>query len=532
MPSTTRCVLAAALLAPAWALGQPAGQPATPAPPTHPALPESPALPASPARPASPPPPAATPAGPPLVASATIDNADLAVDPATTSIRITFDRPMRTDRFSVCGGGPTFPVSGSPSWADDRTLVLPVTLKPGSTYSFSLNCPSAQNLHSASGEPLRPYPISFSTRKPTDPTPRLTDALRTSGLSALRTAIFSRYSHRDLKGVDWDRRLTDMAPRFAAATTPSAFARAVAETLRPANDLHASVSVGPFTLQTASRSVQPNLIESRLTSRLQSPATSKAGIVTGLLTTSAAAAPIPYIRIPSWAVTPAELEPALTFLRQHAKAPGIVIDVRPNAGGDESVARRFASCFVAAPAVYARHRTVDPSAPGGFAPAAERRITPADAPVRFTGQVAVLMGPANMSSCESFLWMIRAGVPSPRSRLFGERSFGSSGNPKPHDLGNGVTVVLPSWIDQDPDGNPIEGRGIEPDQNVPGGADASLPEDPVLAAALSWLPVGPAQSPSLPGLPLPDAPPMPVPVPAPVPTPTPPVIPPLPTNPR
>jgi hypothetical protein len=466
-------------------------------------------LPASPAR------PAATPAGPPLIAAATIDNADLAVDPAIASIRITFDRPMRTDRFSICGGGPTFPVSGQPSWADDRTLILPVTLKPGSTYSFSLNCPSAQNLRSASGDPLRPYPISFATRKPTDPTPRLTDALRTSGLAALRTAILSGYSHRELKGVDWDRRLTDMAPRFAAATTPSAFARAVAETLRPANDLHASVSVGPFTLQTASRFVQPNLIESRLTSRLQSPATSKAGIVTGLLATSAAAAPIPYIRIPTWAINPADLDPALAFLRQHAKAPGIVIDIRPNAGGDESVARRFASCFVTAPAVYARHRTVDPSAPGGFAPAAERRISPDDAPVRFSGQVAVLMGPANMSSCESFLWMIRAGVPSPRSRLFGERSFGSSGNPKPHDLGNGVTVVLPSWIDQDPDGNPIEGRGIEPDHHVPGGADASLPEDPVLAAALAWLPVAPARSPTRPGLPLPDAPPVPAPIPIP-----------------
>ncbi len=40
---------------------------------------------------------------------------------------------------------------------------------------------------------------------------------------------------------------------------------------------------------------------------------------------------------------------------------------------------------------------------------------------------------------------------------------GSSGNPLPHDLGNGVVAFLPSWKDLRPDGSCLEGEGIVPD---------------------------------------------------------------------
>ncbi|KPK50768.1 MAG: hypothetical protein AMK72_01320 [Planctomycetes bacterium SM23_25] len=68
-----------------------------------------------------------------------------------------------------------------------------------------------------------------------------------------------------------------------------------------------------------------------------------------------------------------------------------------------------------------------------------------------------------MSSCESFLLMMKQ---VPGSRLLGARSYGSKEDPKPHDLGNGVTVYLPSWQDLMPDGKLLESVGVEPDVTV------------------------------------------------------------------
>jgi len=76
---------------------------------------------------------------------------------------------------------------------------------------------------------------------------------------------------------------------------------------------------------------------------------------------------------------------------------------------------------------------------------------------------------------------------SPRCKLIGDVTKGSSGNPRPFDLGNGVTAFLSSWEDQLPDGTVIEGRGVTPDVPV----ETSLPElrkrDAVLNAALDAL---------------------------------------------
>jgi Peptidase family S41 len=143
-----------------------------------------------------------------------------------------------------------------------------------------------------------------------------------------------------------------------------------------------------------------------------------------------------------------------------------------------STARAF---FVDRPAVYAKALLRVPQAPGGFAPPVEHVVTPSAQRPRFRGPVAVLSGPACTSSCEAFLLMRRA---PPRRLLFGERSYGSSGNPRPIDLCNGVVVTLPSWQALRADGTPLEGRGIEPDVEVPFTGGAS---DPVLSAALDWL---------------------------------------------
>ncbi len=89
-----------------------------------------------------------------------------------------------------------------------------------------------------------------------------------------------------------------------------------------------------------------------------------------------------------------------------------------------------------------------------------------------------------MSSNESFLLMMKQ---APDAVIVGARSQGSSGNPKPHDLGNGVTVFLPSWKDMTVDGHELEGVGVPPDIEVNATANDFRESDPVLTAALEHL---------------------------------------------
>ena len=80
--------------------------------------------------------------------------------------------------------------------------------------------------------------------------------------------------------------------------------------------------------------------------------------------------------------------------------------------------------------------------------------------------------------------------------LVGQTSYGSSGNPKPHELGNGVTVWVPSWKSLDAKGICTEGIGIRPDIEVETVGAQFEGSDPVLEAARKHLSAVPASNPS------------------------------------
>ena len=100
----------------------------------------------------------------------------------------------------------------------------------------------------------------------------------------------------------------------------------------------------------------------------------------------------------------------------------------------------------------------------------------------YGGQVIVLTGPQVMSSNESFLMMMRqAGA-----TLFGAPSFGSSGNPKPYELDNGLVLYVPQWQDMDLDGRLVEGNGITPNILLDLAPDRFVADDPVFGGPWSW----------------------------------------------
>lgn len=415
---------------------------------------------------------------PPKVIRAVPDNADLGVDPALKTITIEFDQDMDSRGHSICGGGPAFPkLDGDVKWADARTIVVPVKLEPGKRYTLGINCPAARNFKNTKGDSADNYPISFFTRKQGEEAPSLDEAAAKSALETLRNAIDQRYSYRDLRNVDWNDVFNRLGPAVESARTPSALARAAAKLLEPAKDMHINVRVGQFTLATHRPGVRANVNAAQLPQHITGWNSLNPRLASGSYDG------IPYLLISDWLGAAEEYKPALEWVKSNASAPAIIIDVRQNIGGDELVARQVASRFVVGPKiVYSKNKSRDPSADGGWSNVYTREVESAKGEKPYAGKVAVLMGKACMSSNESFLLMMRHS--GSNVKLIGESSYGSSGNPRPVDLGGGVTVVLPTWYDMFPDGSCLEGKGVQPDLALewnPGDTD------PILEAAAKWL---------------------------------------------
>lgn len=303
------------------------------------------------------------------------------------------------------------------------------------------------------------------------------DARNREAIERLRRAVDQDYSHRDRLGIDWRKRFDEYGPRLLAAPDTEAFARVAAELLGAAKDFHLWLKVGEKTVGTHQPNLRPNF-NPRVLPRLI-PELKQHGktVLVGRFPDG-----IRYVAVGTWERRePDSMRAALEAVRSAArdKAP-LVLDVRPNTGGDELLAREVAGLFVDKPTPYAKHVTRS----GGKDSVPQTRVLEPDkAGVRHPGPCVVLMGPANVSSCESFLQMMRAAG----CTLIGSKSPGASGNPRPHDLGNGVTVMLPSWRDQTLDGRDNEGVGITPDVVVDAKPEQFRASDPVLARALEHL---------------------------------------------
>jgi hypothetical protein len=393
----------------------------------------------------------------PRVVSSTVEDGQDDVDPALAEIRIEFDQRMDSRSMSVVGGGPSFPeLRGKPRWADERTFVIAVKLKPDHEYWMSINSDTFQGFRSqGSGESAVPQPLAFRTRAagaPAEPADPLTPERNRDAADVLRKAVDDNYAYRDRLGLDWEKLFAEHAAALEGATTPNQFARAVARLLRAAEDGHVYVGAGGRTIGTHVNARPPNVNVETLR-RSVADWTEHGGVASGTL-----ADDVGYLLIPQWGRATADaLDRAFATVKD---SKGLVIDVRLNGGGDEVVAREFAGRFVDEAKVYSKNRIRrDGQWHGPF----ERVVEPRPDADRYRGPVAVLVGPKVGSSCESFVLMMRQG---PRCTLVGGTTKGSSGNPRPFDLGNGVTAFLSSWEDLLPDDTVMEGRGVTPDVQV------------------------------------------------------------------
>jgi hypothetical protein len=422
-------------------------------------------------------------AAPPKVVKALPDNNATGVDPDLREMRIEFDQPMSHGGWSVVGGGPNFPkLVGKARWVDERTFTWSLRLEPEHEYWFGINSPSFKNFRSESGEPAEPYPVGFTTGKRTgeaaaNPAARQL-ALNREAVVHLKRSLDEDYSYRDLRQTNWDERFAQFRPKLETNCAPRQFAEAAAELLSPAQDIHLWLKVNGETIPTWKRRAVWNVASNKLPRFV--PRWQKRS---GIVCTGEFGDGLRYLFIRSWPGDEREeLEPAYEALTDAAEAgKPLIIDVRANGGGSEDLAAEFAGCFLDKPAVYAKDVI---RRDGQFSRPLDRTVKPNRARPKYRGKVVVLAGAGTVSSSESFVMMMKQ---VPGCTIVGEPTAGCSGNPRPVDLGNEVTVFFPSWKDLDLDGNCLEGKGFAPMVEVKTSPEAFDKADPVLEAALKLL---------------------------------------------
>lgn len=304
---------------------------------------------------------------------------------------------------------------------------------------------------------------------------RMADAVR-----QLRRLIDENYSYYLLCGVDWDAMFTQYGLRMERARTPQEFAEQAAHLLSRTKDRHISVRVGEEVFLGLRKSIFRNYNRRTLKAVLPSLQEHNARVSSASIDSD-----IGYIQINSWdGDSPETLDAAFAALKEYATRPRLIVDVRANGGGSEGLAQRFAGCFVESPAVYGRYSSRTISAPSGWTRESVRTLRPNPDQPTYKGQVALLIGQGCQSACESFILMMQQ---TPNCVLIGHKSYGSSGNPREYDLGNGVTVRLPSSKMMKADGSLVEQEGIEPDVFVRTNETDLRTRDRTLEAAIRYL---------------------------------------------
>lgn len=291
------------------------------------------------------------------------------------------------------------------------------------------------------------------------------------------------YSYFNWKGIDWDLFYESHAPEFDTQLGPEQFAEQLAIALRELDDLHVNVQKPDGTyLEVATRDAPANYTS---TPRNRYAAGPYATLGDDVVWHAWLTGDIAYIRVDTLSsgafesISTGDID---SLFATYADANGFIIDIRPNNGGDETIARRFASHFTASEVTYGYTETRNGPAHNDFDPLQEKVLTPAVDHL-FGGPVVCLIGARNLSSAEWFTLMMRACG----ATLIGDTTRGSSGNPQSFTLDNGVAFSVPTWIAYTADLDYIEDQGILPD--IPLAAEESFDgeRDYVLEAALEWL---------------------------------------------
>ncbi len=278
--------------------------------------------------------------------------------------------------------------------------------------------------------------------------------------------------------VDWDRLKDKYRSRAEAAKTTYDVGAAIAALLAHLEDLHVWVRVGDEFVPGYDRPRPLNASWEAVTKTIAGFKETGKEIAWGRTRDG-----IGYVNV--YGLGDAELprlfDEALDSL---GDTWAMILDLRFNGGGDELLGRQIASRFLDQKRVYSTNQYRSGPKHEQLGPKLAREFEPRG-PWRYGAPVISLTGRRTMSSAESLALMM---AQCPQVTTMGDRTAGSSANPRRLELPGKIVVNLPRWLDLDPDGKPIDAVGIEPE--VPIATDPSAftaSSDPVLQAALERL---------------------------------------------
>jgi hypothetical protein len=273
------------------------------------------------------------------------------------------------------------------------------------------------------------------------------------------------YSYFGLKQIDWDKVAVSHQSDFDNLNDPAAFAERLNDVLQVLHDWHVFVRKPDGTAIGFRGSVTPNyhptkIVYSRYATGQPLENLQGAGaVIHGWIDTD-----IGYIAVLTLGsrfsdkISESDID---NLIIRYQNAVGIILDLRANAGGDESLAKLFANRCTEQSRVYSyvqnRIPGDDRNAFSDFLP---KTIIP-HAGTRYRGKVIALVGQRTISSAESFALMIRS---IPGAMLIGDKTRGASGNPVIKALPElNVSYGISTWIAYDASKQPFEDRGIQPD---------------------------------------------------------------------
>jgi hypothetical protein len=192
---------------------------------------------------------------------------------------------------------------------------------------------------------------------------------------------------------------------------------------------------------------------------------------------------VPYVYFGAWNRSQVKTADVDAIFERFRNAPAIVIDVRANGGGDESLAQEVAGRFYDQPHIYRyganrngpRHADMETPHPMVLAPRGSWQ---------FTRPVLVLAGRGSFSATEDFVCMMRV---LPHVTIAGDTTGGGSGNPGFYDMGDGWQYSVPRSIGYTSAMQIVEWNGIAPTIVVPMSSDdVARARDTVFEFAEEW----------------------------------------------
>lgn len=300
------------------------------------------------------------------------------------------------------------------------------------------------------------------------------------------------YASFDIRGVDWAARYAMFEQSVASTTTTEELFEVLCDMTRSFDDPHVNINYGEA--ECKSHPLPPWLqgdneeaVLDAVTEQVYGGDASTTG--SDLIAYRVLEGNFGYVFVPGmggFADTPeddlATTEAAMDeIVAAFSDVKGVIIDVRLNGGGDDTIGFAIADRFADKKRVAF---SVQSRIGDGWSDKRDYFVEPRG-PAQFTGPVVLLTSAASVSAAETFALALRA---LPHVTVMGESTAGGFSTMMYRNLPDGLEYTVPFERVFASDGTTYEGIGVTPDVVVPFDSDAFIDgNDKMLAEAVAYL---------------------------------------------